>query len=65
MPTEFDRVRAAKELAFCRRNREKIFKKAENTYRRVINSVDDELVNNSCDFKLLEEAYIAYCKNNN
>ena len=46
----------SKELAFCRRNRDKIFKQAEKTYNRVINKVDEMLVKNSCDFKTLERA---------
>lgn len=64
LSTEFDRVRASKELACCRRNREKIFKKSESTYKRVVEKVDPQLVNNSCDFKLLEDAYIMYCHDN-
>ena len=49
-----------KELAFCRRNRDKISKQAEKTYYRIINRVSDKLVQNSCDFKLLEKAYNEY-----
>lgn len=54
----------SKELAFCRRNRDKILKLAEKTYNRVVNKADDMLVKNSCDFKLLEKAYTQYCRDN-
>lgn len=64
LPTEYNRVHTSKELAFCRRNREKIFKKANKTYNRVISACDEELLKNSCDFKLLEKSYIDYCKLN-
>ena len=50
----------SKELAFCRRNREKIYSKAENTYYRVTEGGSAELKNNSCDFLLLEQAYREY-----
>ena len=36
MPTENSRVHISKELAFCRRNRDKIQKQAQKTYNRVI-----------------------------
>lgn len=58
------RVRTSKELAFCRRTREKISKTASATYNRVVNGIDSELLKNSCDFKLLEDAYIIYCHDN-
>ena len=54
------RVHISKELAFCRRNREKIYSKAENTYYRVTEGGSAELKNNSCDFLLLEQAYREY-----
>ncbi len=57
-----EKARISKELAFCRRNKDKIEKYAKNTYNDVINKTNDKLVNNSCDFKLLEQAYIEYCK---
>ncbi|MCM1330453.1 MAG: type III toxin-antitoxin system ToxN/AbiQ family toxin [Ruminococcus sp.] len=62
---EYSRVHISKELAFCRRERDKIFKQAEKTYFRVTNKVNEQLVKNSCDFKLLEQAYTEYCKENN
>lgn len=53
------------ELAACRKNRDKIFKLAEQTYSDVITYLTQALKKNSCDFKLLEQAYIEYCKENN
>ena len=57
----YSKTHISKELAFCRRERDKIFKQAEKTYFRVTNKVNERLVKNSCDFKLLEQAYIEYC----
>ena len=59
-PTENSRVHISKELAFCRRNRDKIQKQAQKTYNRVINKENPELTKNSCDFKLLEKSYVHY-----
>lgn len=64
MPTEYSRVHVSKELAFCRRNRDKIQKQAQKTYDRVVGKKFPELIRNSCDFKLLEQAYIIYCQEN-
>lgn len=61
----YRKTHISKELAFCRRERDKIFKQAEKTYFRVTNKVNELLVKNSCDFKLLEQAYIEYCIENN
>lgn len=55
LPTEYNKVHTSKELACCRRNRERIFKRAEKTYERVISGLHSELLKNSCDFKLLEQ----------
>ena len=52
----------SKELAFCRRNRDKIFRQAEKTYKRVTEKADEALVRNSCDFQLLENACAEYNK---
>ena len=57
-PVQKERVR--KELAFCRTNRDKIFKQAEKTYKRVVNQVEEGLVRNSCDFKFLEAACLEW-----
>ena len=54
------RVKVSKELAFVRRNRDKIFKKAKSTYNAVISKRKYDP--NYCDFKLLESAFIAYCR---
>ena len=51
------KIRISKELAFCRRSKNKIEK-------RIVDKVNDKLVHNSCDFKLLEQAYIKYCLDN-
>lgn len=58
------KIRISKELAFCRRSKNKIEKQAEKTYHRIVDKVNDKLVHNSCDFKLLEQAYIKYCLDN-
>ena len=60
MPTDNSRIHVAKELAFCRRNRDRIQKQAQKTYKRVVGKVDSELIKNSCDFKMLEEACKQY-----
>lgn len=60
--TQKERVR--KELAYCRKFKDKIEKQAEKTYHRIVDKVNDKLVHNSCDFKLLEQAYIKYCIDN-
>lgn len=60
-PNEYSKVHISKELAFCRRERDKIFKQAQKTYFRVTNKINDRLAKNSCDFLLLEQAYSEYC----
>jgi len=54
------RIFIEKEYRFCKSRISAIQKLAVRTYNRVISKVDDELVRNSCDFKLLEQAYDAY-----
>ena len=61
--TRKERIR--KELAFCRKRKDKIEKQAASTYQRIISKVSIELLHNSCDFKLLEDAYIQYSRENN
>ena len=56
-----EKARISKELAFCRKNRNKIEIYAQKTYIDVIQKKNEKLVRNSCDFKLLEQAYIEYC----
>lgn len=62
LPTAEKQEKVRKELAFCRKNRDKIFKQANITYERVVNKVDEGLVKNSCDFKLLEDACLEFEK---
>lgn len=52
--------RIRKELAFCRKNRDKILRQARRTYDRIISNVSESLSHNSCDFPLLEKAYHEY-----
>ena len=54
----------AKELLYCIKNEELIRHRAKRTYKRVLLGKDKGLVVNSCDFKLLEQAYIKYCLDN-
>lgn len=54
------KIKISKELAFCRRNKDKIETYAQNTYADVINKRNDKLVTNSCDFKLLESSYLEW-----
>lgn len=57
-------LRIRNELAFCRKNKDKIFKQAKITYERITHNINEALTHNSCDFKLLEQAYIEYCNIN-
>lgn len=61
--TRKERVR--KELAFCRKNKDKIEKQAQLTYYRILSGKHIGLNQNSCEFKVLEEAYIQYCIDKN
>lgn len=54
-----NRVHISKELAFCRRNRDKIKKQAAKTYYRVNNNIDG-IIQHACVFNLLEEACEKY-----
>ena len=49
-----------KEFQFCKANADKIEDKAVKIYNRVVEKKKESLVNNSCDFKLLETAYRMY-----
>lgn len=60
-----EKSRISKELAFCRKNRNKIEMYAQKTYNDITLNKNEKLVKNSCDFKLLEQAYIEYCIENN
>ena len=52
------------ELAFCRRNIAKIQESARKTYDSITISENKKILNNSCDFKLLEQAYVKFCHEN-
>jgi len=54
------RIFIEKEYRFCKNKRSAIQKNAKKTYNRVINAVDEALIKNSCDFRLLEQAYRDY-----
>ena len=56
--------RVSDELAFCRRNIDSIKKQAEKTFTAITNSKNIKIIKNSCDFRLLEKAYIAYFRQN-
>lgn len=49
-----------KEYRYCKKKIAVIQKQAKKTYERVTNKTDENLVKNSCDFKLLEQAYAEY-----
>lgn len=50
------------EWKFCNENETCIRNKAKQTYSKVINKVNPSIVNNSCDFKLLERLCAEYQK---
>lgn len=52
------------ELAFCRRNVGKIQATARKTYDALTVSTNPKMLNNACDFKLLEQAYERFCCEN-
>ncbi len=54
------KIRTAKELAFCRKNKDKIERMALHTYEAVTKGVNPKLLTNSCDFKLLEQKCLEY-----
>lgn len=64
-PDEKYRLLLNKEYQFCMDNAEKIQKKANKIYDMVINNRKQILTDNSCDFKILEEAYQKYIEQNN
>lgn len=57
------RILLNKEYKFCNTNADKIRKKANKIYHMVITNRKQLLTDNSCDFLLLEEAYLIYTKN--
>lgn len=50
-----------KELNFILNNETRILNKAKQTYSKVTNKVNEYMIKNSCDFKLLEDACENYC----
>lgn len=60
IPQEQRKIRTSKELAFCRKNKDKIEKMALHTYEAVTKEVNPKLLSNSCDFKLLEQKCLEY-----
>lgn len=61
-PDQSYRALLSQELQSCIKNQEKIRYLAERTYRRVLLCKDKGLVMNSCDFRLLEEKCLEYCR---
>ena len=59
------RIFLDRQLRFCIDNESTIKNKARQTYSKVVNKVNESIVNNACDFKLLEEACKKYNKQNN
>ncbi len=59
MFTEQEKVMLQKEYKACKKLLVQAQKRAKKTYDKVLAGLDTELLKNSCDFKLLEEA----CKN--
>ena len=54
-----------KELAFCRRNKDKIINQATKSFTAISQSKSLKLKNNACDFEIPEKAYIEFCQKNN
>lgn len=59
-PDRSYRALLSQELRYCIKNQETIQHLAERTYKRVLLGKDLGLVANSCDFRLLEQAYSSY-----
>ena len=59
-PDRAYRALLAQELQYCIKNQETIRHLAERTYKRVLLGKNPGLVQNSCDFKLLESACTSY-----
>lgn len=63
-PDDKYKILLSKELKYCIKNQDEIRRLAKRTYKRVVMGKDNGLVHNSCDFALLEKAYISYCQEN-
>ncbi|MGN1457192.1 MAG: type III toxin-antitoxin system ToxN/AbiQ family toxin [Acutalibacteraceae bacterium] len=57
---EINRIK--QELSFCRKHRDALMKKAQETYLKICNGNDMQLIKNSCDFKILEAACIEFIR---
>ncbi len=53
-----------KEYRFCQNNIDRIQKKAEKVYKMVLSNRKQVLTDNSCDFRILEQAYQEYISEN-
>lgn len=60
IPDQRYKALVAQELRYCIKNQDEIRKRAERTYRRVSLGFNRGLVENSCDFALLEAACTVY-----
>ncbi len=49
-----------KEYRFCQKNKDRIQKKAEKVYKMVLSNQKQVITDNSCDFRILEQAYQEY-----
>ena len=63
--SEKDKVMLQKEYKACKKMLAQAQKRAKKTYQRVINAENEELVKNSCDFKLMEKAYQDFLEKEN
>lgn len=59
-PDRAYRALLTQELQYCIKNQETICRLAERTYKRVLLGKNPGLIQNSCDFKLLESACASY-----
>lgn len=64
-PDKAYRYLLSQEWKYCIENQDRILHLANRTYNRVLLGKNPGLVRNSCDFLLLEEKCLEYCKKNN
>jgi len=64
--TNDERIKVENEYRYIKKviGIKKIQKMASQTYKDVVSKVNKQLSNNSCDFKILEEAYWEYIRRN-
>lgn len=58
--SETERNKLRKEYKYCLKKLSSAQKKAKKTYEQVLDGKKEELIKNSCDFSILEEAYREY-----